>query len=60
MVKLCKDCGLVDKAFTTTDVDLIFAKVKAKTARKITFQQFVMALREIAKKKKASEEALVA
>lgn len=25
--KLCTDCGLVDKKFTVTDVDLTFAKV---------------------------------
>lgn len=25
--KLCSDCGLVDKKFTVTDVDLMFAKV---------------------------------
>ena len=36
-VKLCKDCSLMSKhALTTTDVDLIFARVKAKAARKIT------------------------
>lgn len=35
--KLTKDCGLLDKKLTPTDVDLIFAKVKDKTARKITF-----------------------
>lgn len=26
--KLCSDCGLVDKKFTVTDVDLMFAKVR--------------------------------
>jgi len=26
--KLCSDCGLVDKKFTVTDVDLTFAKVQ--------------------------------
>ena len=25
--KLCTDCGLLDKKFTVTDVDLIFVKV---------------------------------
>lgn len=38
LVKLCKDCGLLDKSLTTTDVDLIFARVKSKTARKVTFE----------------------
>jgi hypothetical protein len=38
--KLCKDTKLLDKKFTSTDVDLIFAKVKDKGARKINFAQF--------------------
>ena len=28
-IKLCKDCKLMSKALTTTDIDLIFAKVSA-------------------------------
>jgi translation initiation factor 2 beta subunit (eIF-2beta)/eIF-5 len=28
LVKLCKDCNLVDKKLTTTDIDLIFTKHK--------------------------------
>ena len=28
--KLCADCGLVDKKFTVTDVDLTFSKVMTK------------------------------
>jgi len=35
--KVAKDCGLLDKKLTATDVDLIFAKVKAKAERRITF-----------------------
>ena len=35
--KFAKDCGVVNKACTATDIDLIFAKVKDKAARKITF-----------------------
>ena len=48
--KLCKDTRLVhkkNKRFTTTDVDLIFAKVKAKGKRKITFSEFETALSAI-------------
>jgi len=62
--KLCKDTRLVhkkNKRFTTTDVDLIFAKVKAKGKRKITFSEFETALSAIAAKlypKLGSEEAL--
>lgn len=52
LVKVCKDCGLMDaKHLTSTDIDLIFAKVKAKGARKITFDQFLQALELIAHKK---------
>lgn len=36
-VKLAKDCKLIDKKLTATDVDLIFAKIKDKAERRITF-----------------------
>ena len=53
--KLCKDCKLIDSKLTATDVDLIFAnnKVKNKAERKITFQQFTVALELVAEKKGA-------
>jgi len=35
--KLAKDTGILDKKLTGTDIDLIFAKVKDKAARKISF-----------------------
>ncbi|XP_062341423.1 tubulin polymerization-promoting protein family member 2 [Osmerus eperlanus] len=61
-VKLCKDCRIIDgKNVTTTDVDIVFSKVKAKTARVITFEQFSQALVELAPKRfkgKGQEEAL--
>lgn len=38
--KLAKDCKVISKTCTTTDIDLIFAKVKDKAARRITFAQF--------------------
>jgi len=38
--KLAKDCKLLDKKLTATDVDLCFAKIKTKAERKITFEQF--------------------
>ena len=50
-VKLAKDCNLLDKTLTTTDIDIIFAKVKSKGARKITWDQFLRALEEIGQKK---------
>lgn len=38
--KLAKDCKIIDKKLTATDIDLIFAKAKKKTERKITFAEF--------------------
>ncbi|XP_047435304.1 tubulin polymerization-promoting protein family member 2 [Mugil cephalus] len=60
--KLCKDCRITDgKNVTTTDVDIVFSKVKAKSARVITFEQFNQALTELAPKRfkgKNKDEAL--
>ncbi|XP_068607245.1 tubulin polymerization-promoting protein family member 2 [Brachionichthys hirsutus] len=60
--KICKDCQIVDgKNVTTTDVDIVFSKVKAKSARVITFEQFNRALTELAPKRfkgKSKPEAL--
>lgn len=36
--KVCKDCKVINKKCTTTDIDLIFARNKERTQRKITFQ----------------------
>jgi hypothetical protein len=38
--KMAKDCKILDKNLTATDIDLVFAKVKDKAARKINFTQF--------------------
>ncbi|XP_027426320.1 tubulin polymerization-promoting protein family member 2 isoform X3 [Zalophus californianus] len=60
--KLCKDCGIMDgKTVTSTDVDIVFSKVKAKNARTITFQQFQEAMKELSQKRfkdKNPDEAL--
>jgi hypothetical protein len=59
--KMCKETGLVDKVFTTVDVDMIFTKTKAKGERKINFHQFVdSALPAIAAKKKSTPEQIAA
>jgi len=50
-VKLCKDCHLMDKAFTATDADLIFAKAAGKGARRIDVAQLHQALEQVAAKK---------
>ncbi|XP_042612362.1 tubulin polymerization-promoting protein family member 3-like isoform X2 [Cyprinus carpio] len=61
-VKLCKDCKVIDgKSVTSTDVDIIFSKVKVKSARAITFEQFTQAMAELATKRfkgKSQEEAV--
>ncbi|XP_049624639.1 tubulin polymerization-promoting protein family member 2 [Suncus etruscus] len=50
--KLCKDCGIIDgKAVTSTDVDIVFSKVKAKNTRNITFLQFQEAMKELGQKR---------
>ncbi|XP_058502928.1 tubulin polymerization-promoting protein isoform X1 [Solea solea] len=59
--KLCKDCGVIDgKNITLTDVDIVFSKVKKKSSRNITFDEFKVALGELARKKykeKTGDEA---
>uniref|UniRef100_A0A3Q3JKH7 Uncharacterized protein n=1 Tax=Monopterus albus TaxID=43700 RepID=A0A3Q3JKH7_MONAL len=59
---LGRDCNINDgKNVTTTDVDIVFSKVKTKSARVITFEQFSQALTELASKRfkgKSKEEAL--
>lgn len=57
--KLNKDCGLLDKAYTSTDVDLVFSKCKAKTAKVLTYGDFQSALEQIAAKKKVTKDAIV-
>ena len=44
-LKVNKDCGLLDKKYTTTDVDINFSKIKSKTSKSITFQQFLEGLK---------------
>nr|XP_057944961.1 tubulin polymerization-promoting protein family member 3 [Doryrhamphus excisus] len=60
--KLCKDCKIIDgKNVTGTDVDIVFSKVKQKSSRIITFEEFQLALEELASQRfkgKSHEEAL--
>ncbi|KAG5848727.1 hypothetical protein ANANG_G00102450 [Anguilla anguilla] len=60
--KLCKDCKVIDgKNVTSTDVDIVFTKVKAKTSRVITYEEFQKALEELAPKRfkgQSKEESL--
>ncbi|XP_068941849.1 tubulin polymerization-promoting protein family member 3 isoform X4 [Petaurus breviceps papuanus] len=59
--KLCKDCKVADgKNVTGTDVDIVFSKVKGKTARVINYEEFKKALEELSAKRfkgKNKEEA---
>lgn len=56
--KMSKDTKILDKKLTATDIDLIFAKVKDKTARKINYSQFSKGIAECAAKKGISYEDL--
>ena len=56
--KMAKDCKILDKNLTATDIDLIFAKVKDKAARKINFTQFSAGIEACASKKKTTFDAL--
>ncbi|KAM9410504.1 tubulin polymerization-promoting protein family member 3 isoform 1-T2 [Pholidichthys leucotaenia] len=62
--KLCKDCKIVDgKNVSGTDVDIVFSKVKQKTSRVITYEEFLRALEELAAKRfkgRSKDEALQA
>ena len=51
---------MINKACTATDIDLIFAKAKAKDARKINFAQFKTALNLCAEKRKTDYATLEA
>lgn len=48
--KLVRDAGLLGKALTATDVDLIFTRVKHVSTKKLIFDQFISALAEISTK----------
>ncbi|KAG6936275.1 tubulin polymerization promoting protein family member 2 [Chelydra serpentina] len=62
--KMLKDCGVMDgKGVTSTDVDIVFNKVKTKGARTINFGEFQQAVKELCGKRfkgKSPEEALQA
>ena len=63
-IKLCKQYKVIDRKFTSTDADIIFAGVLAKSQdrgkRRITFQEFVnLALPEVARRKRLPEQAVI-
>lgn len=58
--KLAKDTGILDKKLTSTDVDLIFNKVKGNPSiRKIKFAQFEDAITHFATKKGVKTEVVI-
>ena len=57
--KLAKDTKLLDKKLTATDIDLIFAKIKDKSLRTITYDQFQKGLEHCAAKKGISFDDVV-
>ena len=56
--KMAKDTKLIDKKLTGTDVDMTFAKVKERTVRRITFDQFMAGLAVFAEKKQCGADAV--
>jgi len=57
-LKVNKDCGLLDKKYTTTDVDINFTKIKNKTSKTITCKQFYDGLKLASDKKGMDFEKL--
>eukprot|EP00441_Pelagodinium_beii_P045446 CAMPEP_0197624796 /NCGR_PEP_ID=MMETSP1338-20131121/4326_1 /TAXON_ID=43686 ORGANISM="Pelagodinium beii, Strain RCC1491" /NCGR_SAMPLE_ID=MMETSP1338 /ASSEMBLY_ACC=CAM_ASM_000754 /LENGTH=495 /DNA_ID=CAMNT_0043195025 /DNA_START=67 /DNA_END=1554 /DNA_ORIENTATION=+ len=57
-LKVCEDCSLLSKKFTSTAVDLIFSdtKVKRKGQRVIDFNEFEVALELVADRRGLSKE----
>ena len=49
--KVAKDCKILNKVLTSTDIDLTFAKIKDKAARKINFSQFIKGMEICAAKR---------
>ena len=57
--KLCRDCGLLGKDLSRTDVDLIFCKIRGRGEHGITFPEFVACTRQWAQRKGVPHEELV-
>lgn len=56
--KLIRESGLLDDTITSTEVDILFSKVKDRGERRISFLQFRLALRMLAEKKPQGENDL--
>ena len=60
LIKFAGDCGLLDRALTRTDVDLIFTRVKLRGQRKLDLRGFGEAVRNMATKKRVTFHDLIA
>jgi hypothetical protein len=49
--KCIKDNKILEKKVTGTDIDLIFAKIKNKAARRISYTEFLNGLELVAQRK---------
>jgi hypothetical protein len=58
-LKFNKDCGLLDKNFTSTDADVFFGKVKEKIQKFINYDGFNEAVRLTSIKKGLEYEELI-
>ena len=58
--KLARDCNLINRKCSKTDIDLIFTQVKPKGLRKINYAAFQDALRKIGAKLHADLDPNVA
>ncbi|ANQ10824.1 Uncharacterized protein PCOAH_00053040 [Plasmodium coatneyi] len=58
-VKILKDSKLLNKKLTAVDADLTFAKVKAKGAKRINYDQFVEAVKHLVDKHKLDYDQFV-
>merc|ERR1712232_1070879 len=56
--KLCKDSHLLDRHFTATDADLVFAKAVPQAVRRMGLDHFALALGYIAQKKNVSVDVV--
>lgn len=57
-LRLCRDCHLLSNRFTALDADLLFTKVLPKMQRRMKFEDFEVALRQLAERKGVAMSAI--
>ncbi|CAK8997227.1 Pentatricopeptide repeat-containing protein At2g31400 [Durusdinium trenchii] len=57
-LRLCRDCHLLNRRFTALDADLLFTKVLPKMQRRLKFEDFEVALRDLAERKGVTMSAI--